>query len=67
MEDLANNWKKLSLSEKEGDEIDLLGNRKVQSFVLEAKFFSRRSLNIEAVAKTLQPLWRTTVQGITLN
>ena len=59
MEDLANNWKKLSLSEKEGDEIDLSGNRKTTSFVLLAKFFTCRSLNLEVVAKTFRPLWHT--------
>ena len=59
MEDLANNWKKLSLSEKEGDEIDLSGNKKTTSFVLAAKFFTCRSLNLEAGAKTFMPLWRT--------
>ena len=59
MEDLANNWKKLSLSEKEGNEIDLLRNRKTTSFVLAVKFFTCRSLNLEAVAKMFRPLWRT--------
>lgn len=59
MKDLANNWKKLLLSEKEGDEIDLSGNKKVMSFVLVAKFFTRRPLNIEVVAKKFRPLWRT--------
>ena len=59
MKDLANNWKKLSLLEKEGDEIDLSGNRKTTSFVLVAKFFTRHSLNLEAVAKTFRSLWRT--------
>lgn len=56
MEDLANNWTKLSLSEKEGDKLDLKKNKKDQRFFLAAKFFSRRSLNVEAVAKTFKPL-----------
>ena len=59
MEDLANNWKKLSLSEKEGDEIDLSRIRKTTSFVLATKFFTHRSLNLEAGAKTFMPLWHT--------
>ena len=58
MEDLANRWRKLSLSEKEGEKLDLKDKKKEQNFVLAAKFFTRRSLNVEAVAKTFRPLWR---------
>lgn len=56
MEDLASSWRKLSLTEK-GDKLDLKNKKKGQNFVLAAKFFTRRSLNIEAVAKTFRPLW----------
>ena len=59
MEDLTRDWKKLSLTEKEGDKLDLSKNKKTQVFVLAAKFFTRRSLNVEVVAKTFRPLWRT--------
>lgn len=59
MEDLTRSWQKLSLSSKEGEKMDLLKNRKIQGFALMAKFFSRRSLNVDAVARTFQPLWRT--------
>ena len=59
MEDLTKDWKKLSLTEKEEDKLDLSKNKKTQAFVLAAKFFTRRSLNVEAVAKTFRPLWRT--------
>ena len=58
MEDLANSWRNLSLSEKEGDKLDLKNKKKGQNFVLATKFFTRRSLNVEAVAKTFRPLWR---------
>ena len=34
-------------------------DKKKLDFVLAAKFFTCRSLNIEAVAKTFQPLWQT--------
>lgn len=47
------------MTEKEGDKLDLKKKKKDQSFVLADKFFTRRSLNIEAVAKTFRPLWRT--------
>lgn len=56
MEDLANSWRNLSLSEKEGDKLDLKNKKKGQNFVLATKFFTRRSLNVEAVAKTFRPL-----------
>ena len=59
MEDLTRDWKKLSLTEKEGEKLDLSKLKKTQVFVLAAKFFTRRSLNVEAVAKTFRPLWRT--------
>ncbi|KAL0008351.1 hypothetical protein SO802_009853 [Lithocarpus litseifolius] len=59
MEDLTRDWKKLSLTKKEGDKLDLSKNKKTQVFVLAAKFFMRRSLNVEVVAKAFRPLWRT--------
>ena len=58
MEDLTRSWQKLSLSSKEGEKMDLLKNRKIQGSALVAKFFSRRSLNVDAVAWTFRPLWR---------
>ena len=59
MEDLTMSWKKLSLSEKEGDKLDLSKRKKSHGFVLIAKFYTRRSVNLEAVAKTFRPLWCT--------
>ena len=58
MEDLTRSWQNLSLSNK-GVNMDLLKNKKIQGFTLAAKFFSRRSLNIDAVAWTFRPLWCT--------
>ena len=34
-------------------------NSKKREFVLAGEFFTRRTLNVEAVAKTFRPLWRT--------
>ena len=59
MEDLTRDWKKLSLTEKEGDKLHLSKNKKAQAFVLAAKFFTHRSLNVKAVVKNFRPLWRT--------
>lgn len=50
---------KLSLTDVEETNNDLSNDKKKKEMVLAAKFFTRRSLNIEAVAQTFQPLWRT--------
>lgn len=52
MEDLALRWKKLSLSEAEGKKCDLSKDKKSLEHVLAVKFFTRRTVNVEAVAKT---------------
>ena len=59
MEYLSTRWKKLSLSESEENRVALRIDRRKRDFLLAGKFFTRRSLNIEAVAKTFKPLWRT--------
>ena len=59
MENLTRSWQKLSLSNKEGANVDLLKNKMIQGFALVANFFSRRSLNIDVVAWTFCPLWCT--------
>ena len=57
MEDLENRWQRLSLMESEGKKVDLSRNKKNLSFVLAAKFFTRRAINIEAVARTFRSIW----------
>ena len=59
MEDLSTRWKKLSLSESEENRVALRIDRRKRDCLLAGKFFTRRSLNIEAVEKTFRPLWRT--------
>ena len=59
MEELKLRWKKLSLSEAEGKKHDLSKEKKTAKYVLAAKFFTRRSINVEAMARTFRPLWRT--------
>lgn len=60
MKDLANSWQSLSLSEKEGTNVDLSKNKQIQEVGLAAKFFTRRNISIDAVARTFRPLWRIT-------
>ena len=59
MEEITQSWKRLSLIEEEGRNLDLTQNKREGRFVLAAKFFTRRSVNIEAVAQTFRPLWCT--------
>lgn len=59
MEDLTLKWKSLSLTEVEESKVDLTRDKKKMEVVLAAKFFTRRNVNIEAVAKTFWPIWRT--------
>ena len=59
MEDLSVMWKKFLLSEKEESEyigqiFETTGGK-----VLAAKFFTRRVLNMEAIARTFKQLWQT--------
>ena len=59
MEELSTHWKKFSLSESEENRVALRIDRKKRDFILAGKFFTRRTLNVEAVAKTFRPLWCT--------
>lgn len=59
MEEIPKRWQKLSLTDTEGDKLDLSKEKRIPEFVLAGKFFTRRAINIEAVAKTFRPLWRT--------
>lgn len=49
----------MPLSSKKDNRFDLSRNKKAQKYTLATKFFTRRSVNIEAVAKTFRPLWHT--------
>ncbi len=65
MDSLEGLWKKFSLSDFEGDGVDLASESDQPKSFLAAKFLTRRSLNVEAVARTFKPLWRTD-QGFTM-
>ena len=59
MEDLEQNCRKLSLSEREGPGCSLTRDDGVPAFSIAAKFFTKRALRINVIAKTLTPLWRS--------
>ena len=61
MEEITSNCKcdNLSLSAWEGTKVVLSKKNQATECVLAAKFFTKRALNIEAVARTFRPLWRT--------
>jgi hypothetical protein len=58
MESLEGLWEKFSLSDMEGNTIDLHSTLDQPKTFLAAKFLTRRTLNVEAVARTFKPLWR---------
>nr|XP_023917378.1 uncharacterized protein At4g02000-like [Quercus suber]POF04428.1 uncharacterized protein CFP56_32041 [Quercus suber] len=59
MEELTKKCDNLSLSTWEGKKVVLSKKNQVKECVIAAKFFTKRALNIEAVARTFRPLWRT--------
>ena len=59
MEILTRRCDQLSLSAKEGEKVILTKSHVSTNHVLAAKFFTKRSLNMEAIVRTFRPLWRT--------
>ena len=59
MEELTKSWSCLTLSDVEGSNVQINEEEAVTDFVLAAKFLTKRALNIDAIAKTFTPLWRS--------
>ena len=59
MDDLAQRWQKLSLLVNEGNKVDLTVKKKEGEHVLAAKFLTHRNVNLEVMARTFRPIWRT--------
>ncbi|XP_075654881.1 uncharacterized protein LOC142625057 [Castanea sativa] len=59
MDSLTKVWSRLSLSEQEGDTFDFENQDLKPRSMLVGKFFTKRTLSIEVVARTLRPLWKT--------
>ena len=52
-------WKRFSLSESEGNKFSVQEEYMGEEYLLAAKFFTRRVLNMEAIARTFTLLWKT--------
>uniref|UniRef100_A0A2N9FNY2 DUF4283 domain-containing protein n=1 Tax=Fagus sylvatica TaxID=28930 RepID=A0A2N9FNY2_FAGSY len=59
MESMEDMWKKFSLSDKECLNVDLADTSQQPEHILAAKFLTSRVLNMDAVARTFKPLWKT--------
>ncbi|KAL0016646.1 hypothetical protein SO802_003715 [Lithocarpus litseifolius] len=58
MEDLAQSWKRLSLSDREGLGCCLTEDERVHQFSIAAKFTTKRAINVDSIVRTFNPLWR---------
>ena len=58
MDDLAQSWNRLSLSDREGLGCCLLDGDNIETFSIAAKFLTKRAINMEIIAKTFTLLWR---------
>ena len=59
MEELTKSWSCLTLSDVEGSNLQINEEEAVTEFVLAAKVWTKRALNIDAIAKTFTLLWRS--------
>ena len=60
MEEISKRCEKLKLTEHEADQVELEDKEVSEGWVLAGKFLSKRRINLEAVVKTLKPIWKTT-------
>ena len=59
MEPIKDMWRRFSLSDKEGFDVDLAHTTQQSENILVAKFLTPRVLNIDSVVRTFKPLWKT--------
>ena len=59
MDDLTNHCKGLLISDREGPTFDLEEEMATIEFIIASKFYTRRALNMKAIALTFMPLWRS--------
>ena len=59
MDELTKAWSCLNLSKCKGSNFCIKEEQAATEFVVAAKFITKRALNLDAIAKTLTPLWRS--------
>lgn len=59
MDDLSTHWKSLSLLEKEFSGLALKSDQATTEFSMMARFLTKRHINLESIANTFNPLWRS--------
>ena len=59
MEDLTKSWSCLTLSKNEGSDLRVMEEQAEIEHGLAIKFLTKCALNIDAIAKTFTPIWRT--------
>ena len=59
MDDITKQWKGLSLSQREGPKFQMRLDLATKEYIIAAKFLTKHALNMDAIAATFQPLWRS--------
>ena len=59
MDDFTQTWSSLTLTEREGPGCRLTTEESLEDFSIITKFFTKRALNIDVIARTFNPLWRS--------
>ena len=59
MESLTKHWSNLSFHDRERGGVHLAKEKRLSECIIAAKFLTKRALNIEAIIRTFNPLWRS--------
>ena len=59
MESLTKHWSNLSLNDREGGGVCLAKEKSLSECIIASQFLTKRTLNIEAIIRTFNPLWRS--------
>ena len=64
MDEVLNEWKKLSLTTEEGTKLSLTKSKNLskKEYVLAAKFLTKHALNVDAIGRTFKPLWKARIE-----